>query len=127
VTRLAAAADGAAGGCSQGCRKALPIVSRELYRAVVEPTSVFVAVCARSFHLGSSYQVDQVDALTVIESDESNRWSEVLRYKSYMEKIACESLTVNLSFLINFKSIFSHALPYVDACCLIEIINHLNN
>jgi len=32
--------DGAAGGCSQGCRKALPFASFELYRAVVEPERV---------------------------------------------------------------------------------------
>jgi len=51
----AGSGDGAAGGCSQGCRKALPVVSLASYTERSSNPSVFVAVCARSFYLDSSW------------------------------------------------------------------------
>ncbi|KYM85806.1 hypothetical protein ALC53_04391 [Atta colombica] len=47
--------DGAARGCSQGCRKALPVVSLASYTERSSNPSVFVAVCARSFYLGKAF------------------------------------------------------------------------
>lgn len=52
---LSAACDGAAGGCSQGCRKALCRLDLASYTERSSNPSAFVAVCARSFYLGSSW------------------------------------------------------------------------
>lgn len=66
VTRLAARS---ARGCSQGCRKALPVASRELYRAGRRPrrarSSLFVQGRFTQVRLEST-KLTRLNALTVI-------------------------------------------------------------